>query len=113
MWSPFKELYHVVETALYKKQPDAVHDLEVVLRKHKPDFISLLTNPVSKNFFFWLRLRYIDMGHIEVHNFVIEDLYLGISKFLSVQSMEMAGQFSPTGQDGWKQVWLCLGIFKL
>ena len=33
--------------AVIHKQPDAIQDLEVILRRHKPDFISLLKNPVS------------------------------------------------------------------
>ena len=47
MWSPYKELYHVVDSAICRKQADAIQELEIVLRKHKPDFISLLQNPVS------------------------------------------------------------------
>jgi nuclear pore complex protein Nup205 len=35
-----------VDAAIRKKQLDAVHDLEVALKRHKPDFISLLKNPV-------------------------------------------------------------------
>ena len=37
----------VVEAAIHKKQPDAIHDLEVMLRKHKADFLSLLKTLVS------------------------------------------------------------------
>ena len=47
LWSPFKELYITVNAALSNKLPDAYYELENVLRKHKPDFISLLQNPVS------------------------------------------------------------------
>jgi hypothetical protein len=46
VWGPFKELLNVVEAAVVRKQPDAVHDLEQELRKHKADFISLLLTPV-------------------------------------------------------------------
>ncbi|KAJ8314739.1 hypothetical protein KUTeg_006889 [Tegillarca granosa] len=45
LWGPFKELEQTVETAIRKKMPDAIHDLEVALKRHKPDFISLLKNP--------------------------------------------------------------------
>ncbi len=47
MWTPFKELHHTVEAAVLRKQPDAIQDLEKILKKHKPDFLSLLQNPVS------------------------------------------------------------------
>jgi hypothetical protein len=47
MWSAYKELYCTVDAAINKKQPDAIHDLDVALKKHKPAFLSLLTNPVS------------------------------------------------------------------
>ena len=46
LWGPYKELERTVEAAIRKKQLDAVHDLEVALKRHKPDFISLLKNPV-------------------------------------------------------------------
>ena len=48
MWTPFKELHHTVESAVLRKQPDAMQDLEKILKKHKPDFLSLLQNPVSR-----------------------------------------------------------------
>lgn len=37
----------MVERSLYKKSPEVYHELEVSLKKFKPDFISLLKNPVS------------------------------------------------------------------
>ena len=46
IWAPFKELASVVNAAILKKQPDAFYSLEAILKKHKPDFISLLKNPV-------------------------------------------------------------------
>ena len=46
-WRPYKELQAVVERSLYKKTPEVYHELEVALKKFKPDFISLLKNPVS------------------------------------------------------------------
>ncbi|KAL5010671.1 hypothetical protein ScPMuIL_012976 [Solemya velum] len=45
LWTPFKQLYETLQSAIFKKQPDSVHDLEEALRKHKPNFISLLRNP--------------------------------------------------------------------
>ncbi|XP_052238220.1 nuclear pore complex protein Nup205-like isoform X2 [Dreissena polymorpha] len=48
VWSPFKDLQVVVEAAIHKRQTDAVHDLEVMLKKHKTDFLSLLKN-IPKN----------------------------------------------------------------
>ena len=53
MWTPFKELHHTVEAAVLRKQPDAIQDLEKILKKHKPDFLSLLQNPVSSKLFFF------------------------------------------------------------
>ena len=46
IWAPFKELASVVNEAILQKQPDAFYRLEAILKKHKPDFISLLKNPV-------------------------------------------------------------------
>ncbi|CAC5405169.1 NUP205 [Mytilus coruscus] len=45
LWGPYKELERTVDAAVRRKQVDAVHDLEVALKRHKPDFISLLRNP--------------------------------------------------------------------
>ena len=53
VWGPFKELYHTVELAIHRRQPEAIQDLDIVLRKHKTDFISLLQNPVSYSWFSW------------------------------------------------------------
>lgn len=47
MWGPFKELVRVVNAAILSKDPNAYYSLEAELKKHKPDFISLLKNPVS------------------------------------------------------------------
>ncbi|KAK3769775.1 hypothetical protein RRG08_046880 [Elysia crispata] len=47
IWAPFRELHDVVEMAVTRPVPGAVHDLEVALRKHKPDFISLLKRPAK------------------------------------------------------------------
>lgn len=46
LWGPFKELEQTVQAAIHRKLPDAIHDLEIALKKHKPDFIALLKNPV-------------------------------------------------------------------
>ena len=49
MWTPFKQLQRVVETFLSKRAPDgSLANLELILQKHKPDFINLLKNSVSK-----------------------------------------------------------------
>jgi nuclear pore complex protein Nup205 len=48
LWSVYKEISNTVDAAIYKQEPEAVHDLEAVLRRHKPDFLSLLKNPVRK-----------------------------------------------------------------
>ncbi|KAK3098344.1 hypothetical protein FSP39_018633 [Pinctada imbricata] len=47
LWGLYKELEQTVNAAIHKKLPDAAHDLEVALRKHKPDFVSLLKNPAK------------------------------------------------------------------
>lgn len=47
VWSPYKDLQSVVEAAVHKRQTDAIHDLEIMLKKHKSDFLSLLKNIVS------------------------------------------------------------------
>ena len=44
---PFKELSHVVRWAISHREPEAYFSLEEVLKKHRPDFTSLLQNPVS------------------------------------------------------------------
>lgn len=50
MWTPFKQLQRVVETYLSRRAPDgSIANLELTLQKHKPDFINLLKNSVSKN----------------------------------------------------------------
>ncbi|CAL1531629.1 unnamed protein product, partial [Lymnaea stagnalis] len=48
VWAPFRELNEIVQSAVTRRQPGAVHDLQLALRKHKPDFIGLLKKP-SKN----------------------------------------------------------------
>ena len=48
VWLPFKELASIVTSAVLHKQSDLYYTLEAILKKHKPDFISLLQNPVRK-----------------------------------------------------------------
>ncbi|KAK7106896.1 nuclear pore complex protein Nup205-like [Littorina saxatilis] len=45
LWAPFRALQDVVNAAIYRHEPGSIHDLELSLRKHKPDFISLLKTP--------------------------------------------------------------------
>lgn len=47
VWAPYKELASTVNAAILGKEPDAYYALEAMLKKHKPDFISLLNNPVG------------------------------------------------------------------
>lgn len=47
VWAPFKELSTVVHSAIALKQSQSYYQLEGILKKHKPDFISLLKNPVG------------------------------------------------------------------
>ncbi|KAL8613661.1 hypothetical protein ACOMHN_029753 [Nucella lapillus] len=47
LWAPFRALLDVVNCAIHKREPGSVHDLELALRKHKPDFVSLLKTPAK------------------------------------------------------------------
>ncbi|XP_075711967.1 nuclear pore complex protein Nup205 isoform X2 [Rhinoderma darwinii] len=47
LWGPYKNIWTTVENALLKRQPEAVHVLDLLLKKHKPDFISLFKNPAK------------------------------------------------------------------
>ncbi|XP_033629784.1 nuclear pore complex protein Nup205-like [Asterias rubens] len=47
LWSPFKDLLRTVHAALSQKLPDAYYELDAAIRKHKPDFLSLLQNPAK------------------------------------------------------------------
>ncbi|XP_014664623.1 PREDICTED: LOW QUALITY PROTEIN: nuclear pore complex protein Nup205-like [Priapulus caudatus] len=47
LWTPYKDLNSIVENAILLKRPYVIHDLEVALRRHKPDFLSLLQNPTK------------------------------------------------------------------
>lgn len=46
LWGPYKDIWQTVMNAIWKRQPEAVHRLDQVLKKHKSDFISLFRNPV-------------------------------------------------------------------
>ncbi|XP_040294299.1 nuclear pore complex protein Nup205 isoform X3 [Bufo bufo] len=47
LWGPYKNIWTAVENALLKRQPEAVHVLDLLLKKHKPDLISLFKNPAK------------------------------------------------------------------
>jgi len=46
LWAPYKELAGTVNAAVISSDGGSVDELQEVLQKHKPDFISLLKNPV-------------------------------------------------------------------
>ncbi|KAI4886720.1 hypothetical protein NFI96_014775 [Prochilodus magdalenae] len=45
LWGPLKELWETVEGAIWRRQPESVHLLDLQLKKHKPYFLSLFKNP--------------------------------------------------------------------
>ncbi|XP_037243609.1 nuclear pore complex protein Nup205 [Falco biarmicus] len=45
LWGPYKDIWQTVMNAIWKRQPEAIHRLDQVLKKHKSDFISLFRNP--------------------------------------------------------------------
>ncbi|XP_007909424.1 nuclear pore complex protein Nup205 [Callorhinchus milii] len=47
LWGPYKDIWQTVENAIWKRQPEAIHLLDLILKKHKPDFISLFKNPAK------------------------------------------------------------------
>ncbi|XP_048463946.1 nuclear pore complex protein Nup205 [Rhincodon typus] len=47
LWGPYKEIWQTVENVIWKRVPEAVHLLDLTLKKHKPDFISLFKNPAK------------------------------------------------------------------
>ena len=69
VWTPYKELQMVVEAAIHKKQPDAIHDLEVMLRKHKADFLSLLKTLVSIEYYTHQELKMLNAAVHVFHCF--------------------------------------------
>ena len=46
LWGPLKELWETVEGAVWRKQAESVHLLDLQLKKHKPHFLKLFQNPV-------------------------------------------------------------------
>jgi nuclear pore complex protein Nup205 len=42
-------MFYLIGSAIGRKQEDLFHDLEIVLRRHKPDFIGLLQNPAMNS----------------------------------------------------------------
>ncbi|XP_027698133.1 nuclear pore complex protein Nup205 isoform X1 [Vombatus ursinus] len=47
LWGPYKDIWQTVGNAIWRRQPEAVHLVDLVLKKHKPDFISLFKNPAK------------------------------------------------------------------
>ncbi|XP_076125635.1 nuclear pore complex protein Nup205 [Alosa pseudoharengus] len=45
LWGPLKELWETVEGAVWRKQTESVHLLDLQLKKHKPHFLKLFQNP--------------------------------------------------------------------
>ncbi|XP_008936195.1 PREDICTED: nuclear pore complex protein Nup205 [Merops nubicus] len=45
LWGPYKDIWQAVVNAIWKRQPEAIHRLDQVLKKHKSDFIALFRNP--------------------------------------------------------------------
>ncbi|XP_066540333.1 nuclear pore complex protein Nup205 [Hoplias malabaricus] len=45
LWGPLKELWETVEGAIWSRQHESVHLLDLQLKKHKPYFLSLFKNP--------------------------------------------------------------------
>ena len=49
VWAPYKELASTVNAAILGRDEGVYYSLDSILTKHKPDFISLLKNPVCGN----------------------------------------------------------------
>lgn len=48
MWTPYKRLHKVIETYLIGRAPEgSISSLELVLQKHRTDFINVLKNSVK------------------------------------------------------------------
>ncbi|XP_023681691.2 nuclear pore complex protein Nup205 isoform X1 [Paramormyrops kingsleyae] len=45
LWGPLKELWETVEGAIWRRQQESIHLLDLQLKKHKPQFLSLFKNP--------------------------------------------------------------------
>ena len=52
-WLLYKQLLNVVNLAVFGRSEEIYHDLEALLRRHKPAFLTLAEPLVSIN---WLRL---------------------------------------------------------
>ncbi|RXN24723.1 nuclear pore complex protein Nup205 [Labeo rohita] len=47
LWGPLKELWEAVEGAIWRRQPESIHLLDLQLKKHKPSFLTLFKNPMK------------------------------------------------------------------
>ncbi|XP_068168784.1 nuclear pore complex protein Nup205 isoform X1 [Antennarius striatus] len=45
LWGPLKELWETVDGAVLRRQPESIHLLDLQLKKHKANFLSLFRNP--------------------------------------------------------------------
>ncbi|XP_074533246.1 nuclear pore complex protein Nup205 isoform X2 [Halichoeres trimaculatus] len=45
LWGPLKELWETVDGAVLRRQTESVHLLDLLLKKHKTNFLSLFKNP--------------------------------------------------------------------
>ena len=54
-WAPLKALASLVECAVLARRPGLRHDLEAALKRHKPQMIALLKNPVRRQKFGFLK----------------------------------------------------------
>jgi hypothetical protein len=50
MWTQFKELQHVVQAVVSRPVQGVIKQMEVILQKHKQNFITLLKNPLRPFF---------------------------------------------------------------
>uniref|UniRef100_A0A8C4NM45 Nucleoporin 205 n=1 Tax=Eptatretus burgeri TaxID=7764 RepID=A0A8C4NM45_EPTBU len=66
LWTPYKDVHRAVENAVHQQLPDSLHKLAAVLRKHKPDFISLFNNP-AKNPQHREQLKKANIEGISIH----------------------------------------------
>uniref|UniRef100_A0A3Q3F0R5 Nucleoporin 205 n=1 Tax=Labrus bergylta TaxID=56723 RepID=A0A3Q3F0R5_9LABR len=48
LWGPLKELWETVDGAVLRRQPESVHLLDLQLKKHKANFLSLFKNPAEQ-----------------------------------------------------------------
>lgn len=63
LWTPFKQLYHQIQTFLVSNDKDVnLASFEALLRKNKQNFSSFLANPVSCCCF--LLVKVLDLNDI-------------------------------------------------